>query len=210
MIFDFCSVCPKNALQILQDESKEALIGRWEIFVEVTKNVYWVRMGILALGQNYAEGMESLVFSTQDTVTEQYNLAAFAAIALSSGSHDWLSITALCCMREAIEVTRKRTISLAPVIILWILKVGSKVLSFSVFKRRWNNQAIGRRAFDLELTQIPGVLAQRPGVIYNRFSEKRWFFCKGRPEALTKDLNENTRVWAKDAIKHMTMFDSAV
>ncbi|TGO44445.1 hypothetical protein BCON_0517g00030 [Botryotinia convoluta] len=115
------------------------------------------------------EAWRGVVFSTQDAVTKQYNLASLAAMALSFVNHDWLGITVL---------------------------------------RRLNNKDISEGALSFELMRISGVSAQIAGVTYNKSRMKLWLFWKERLEALEEDLDENTRVWAKNTVEYMSDFDS--
>lgn len=149
-----------------------------------------------------------LVFATHDTVVQQCSLASFTATALAVGSHDWLGITALWFLREALENNDTATIHLAPVTMIWIRTAGPKLLTFSVLRRKWENLDVGKDALNLTSIQTPGILAQRVGVTHGGFSLKRWRFWKERFESLAQDPDEETRAWAQDTVGYMTEFDS--
>ncbi|KAJ8065316.1 hypothetical protein OCU04_006007, partial [Sclerotinia nivalis] len=166
----------------------------------------WEYYHLLNVMQN---SWEELVFATHDTVAKQCNLASFTATALAIGTHDWIGITALWYLGEALETSDEKTIRLAPVTIIWIRTAGPKLLTFSMLKKKWNNQDVDKKVWvDVAWIQIPGKLAQEGGVTYHGFSLKRWMFWKSRFERLAQDVDEEIRAWATDTVDYMTEFDS--
>ncbi|CAD6442772.1 3739d150-4cb6-4a5b-a5c5-da150d8b04ad [Sclerotinia trifoliorum] len=152
---------------------------------------------------------EELVFATHDTLTEQCNLASFTATALAIGTNDWIGITALWYLGEALETSDEKTMRLAPVTIIWIRTAGPKLLTFSMLKKKWSNQEIDQKALiDVAWIQIPGKLAQEGGVTYHGFSLERWMFWKSRFGMFAQDEDEEVRLWATDTVEYMTEFDS--
>lgn len=166
----------------------------------------WQCEHLLGVMQN---SWEELVFATHDTLAKQCNLASFAATALAIGTHDWVGITALWYLGEALETSDEKTMRLAPVTIIWIRTAGPKLLTFSMLEKKWRNQEINEKVvIDVAWIQIPGKLAQEGGVTYHGFSLKRWMFWKSRFEKLAQDEDEEVRVWATDTVEYMTEFDS--
>ncbi|KAI9646025.1 hypothetical protein NHQ30_005463 [Ciborinia camelliae] len=152
---------------------------------------------------------KQLLFSNHDTIAKQCNLASFTATALAIGTHDWLGITALWYLRESLEMTDKRTVSLAPVTIIWIRTAGAKLLTFSILKKKWKNQDNDNDALNVEWLQTPGLLAKVAGVTEQGFSLRRWLFWKGRFERFAQDeCDEEMRAWATDTFEYMAEFDS--
>ncbi|ESZ93176.1 hypothetical protein SBOR_6455 [Sclerotinia borealis F-4128] len=151
---------------------------------------------------------KELIFPAHDTIEKKCSLATFTAKALAMGTHDWLGISALWYLREALEMADKATIHLAPSTIIWIRIAGAKLLRFSVLEKKWDNHDLDREALDIVRIQTPGILAQRAGVTQDGFSLERWFFWKGRFENLAPDEDEESRAWAKDTVDYMTEFDS--
>ncbi|KAF7879479.1 hypothetical protein EAF04_000675 [Stromatinia cepivora] len=187
--------------------TKEFDVLRKSLLPQETKTKSaWECHHLLKVMQN---SWEELVFATHGTVAKQCNLASFTATALAIGTHDWIGITALCYLREALEISDEKTIRLAPVTIIWIRTAGPKLLTFSMLKKKGNNQDVDEKALDgVTWIQIPGKLAQEGGVTYHGFSLKRWMFWKSRFERLAQDVDEEIRVWATDTVEYMTEFDS--
>ncbi|KAA8568602.1 hypothetical protein MFRU_012g01450 [Monilinia fructicola] len=151
---------------------------------------------------------KALIFAPHDTLSKQCNLASFTATAFAVGAHDWLGITALWYLHQALEISDRITVRLAPITIIWIRTAGAKLLTFSILKKNWENKSSDNGALDVASLQIPGILAQFAGVTYHGFSLERWFFWKERFECLSLDDDEETRIWARDTVGYMTQFDS--
>ncbi|KAB8296960.1 hypothetical protein EYC80_002366 [Monilinia laxa] len=154
------------------------------------------------------DSWKELIFAPHDTLAKQCNLASFTSTALAVGSHDWLGITALWYLHQALEMSDSMTVRLAPTTIIWIRTAGAKLLTFSILEKKWENKNFDNDSLDVASLQIPGILAEVAGVTDHGFSLKRWFFWKSRFERLSLDEDEETRIWAMDTVGYMTQFDS--
>ncbi|QSZ35196.1 hypothetical protein DSL72_008063 [Monilinia vaccinii-corymbosi] len=172
---------------------------------EIGTRATWECHRLVEVVQN---SWKELIFAPHNMVDKQCNLASFTATALAISSNDWLGIVALWYLHQALEISDLRAVRFAPVTIIWIRTAGAKLLTFSILRKKWNNENIAADALDLASMQIPGILAKLAGVTYHGFSLERWFFWKGRFERLAMNEDEETRKWASDTVGYMTQFDS--
>lgn len=92
-------------------------------------------------GTNLRTSSERLL--AEGTITQQCNLAAFAARATAIGiCRDSISLTALWCLREVLETDDEaKAISLLSVAIVWIEHCSYSLLTLSALNRSYKDQS---------------------------------------------------------------------
>lgn len=120
---------------------------------------------------------------TTGTVSQQCNLAVFAAKALEVGiCRHSIGLIALWCMREVLETgDEAKAVSLLPISVAWLRHSSYSLLTFSALKMP---SADSYKADSLS----PGTFAQHLGVDEQGFSVERWLCWRQR----LQELSHNT------------------
>ncbi|KAM5344295.1 hypothetical protein ACJ41O_012832 [Fusarium nematophilum] len=124
-------------------------------------------------------------------VSQQCSLATFSAKAFALGvCQDSIGLTALWCLREALETDDKATAVQLPAAVVWIDHCRHKILSLSV-----NNQTDDESSKAKLLES--GLLAKKGGVDRPSFSMERWLFWRQRLRELSHSENQEVAKEAK-------------
>lgn len=161
--------------------SSEAFFGNWESY---------------GFDKNLQASCEQLLET--GAVSQQCNLAAFAARALAIGiCRTSIGLTALWCLREILETENAaRVTRLLPVAVTWLDHCSYNLMIFSAL-----NQFSGDQAHAHLLA--PGILAQRSGIEEQGFSVKRWLFWRRRFQELSYSTDPGVAKEAKKGFMSM-------
>ena len=125
------------------------------------------------------------------TISQQCNLAAFAARAFAIGiCRDSIGLTALWCLREVLETDDEaKATPLLLVAVVWLDHCSYSLMTFSALNKFFEDQSHARLL-------APGALAQLSGIQEQGFSMKRWLCWRRRLQELSHNADP---VVAKEA-----------